>query len=339
MIKKNISSYLNLYFQEEMKFLQKEIYPYTTRMDHSTKKYRCMNIEKKNLISLIEALFWKENYKFLYKIFGIMPVRKDVKLLFDDLPEPNANREVEGIVLEKVKGFKFISSINGLDVKCKMYSTGESVEEQCKMRINIISVDNLKNNIVCHVRMKINDNIEIREIMESTDVRLICEIYGVEREMEYPVWLECLLLSYVFFEINDERMAFFIAFAALDQLIERLYSRLPLIYRTAYFENGSNLVEEEASVFEAKREKYTNVNRRLIEEKLHDILVERFEDTKKYSSPYSKIKEYEKIRNKIAHGESAEVRGKYLDLLLNIIKIIYLMGLGENITKILKEIK
>lgn len=115
MIKKNISSYLNLYFQEEMKFLQKEIYPYTTRMDYSTKKYRCMNIEKKNLISLIEALFWKENYKFLYKIFGIMPVRKDVKLLFDDLPEPNANREVEGIVLEKVKGFKFISSINGLD--------------------------------------------------------------------------------------------------------------------------------------------------------------------------------------------------------------------------------
>lgn len=81
------------------------------------------------------------------------------------------------------------------------------------------------------------------------------------------------------------------------------------------------------------------INRRLIEEKLHDILVERFEDTKKYSSPYSKIKEYEKIRNKIAHGESAEVRGKYLDLLLNIIKIIYLMGLGENITKILKEIK
>lgn len=179
MIKKNISSYLNLYFQEEMKFLQKEIYPYTTRMDYSTKKYRCMNIEKKNLISLIEALFWKENYKFLYKIFGIMPVRKDVKLLFDDLPEPNANREVEGIVLEKVKGFKFISSINGLDVKCKMYSTGESVEEQCKMRINIISVDNLKNNIVCHVRMKINDNIEIREIMESTDVRLICEIYAM----------------------------------------------------------------------------------------------------------------------------------------------------------------
>lgn len=46
MIKKNISSYLNLYFQEEMKFLQKEIYPYTTRMDHSTKKYRCMNYRK-----------------------------------------------------------------------------------------------------------------------------------------------------------------------------------------------------------------------------------------------------------------------------------------------------
>lgn len=53
-----------------------------------------------------------------------------------------------------------------------------------------------------------------------------------------------------------------------------------------------------------------------------------------YIQPYTVINSYEKMRNKIAHCETIDVKNKYLDLLLNIIQIIYLAGLGKEITEI-----
>lgn len=144
-------------------------------------------------------------------------------------------------------------------------------------------------------------------------------------------------MSYIFFELNNEKMAFLVAFAALDQFIENLYTRLPLIYQNVYFENIDILTEQDADFLEKKRDKYSNLNRRLVEEKLHDILTERFDDPTIYSVPYSAIISYEKIRNKIAHCEVTDCRGKYLNLLLNILKILYLAGLGVDITQIFKE--
>ena len=337
MKKVNIKKYLDLHFKEVSEPLQIGIYQYTTRMDHSRKKYRCKNIEKRNLNTLFEKLFIQEEHKILYRIFGIKPFQQNVKILFDDLPSPNENGEIHGIILEKVKGFKFISSINKIEIQSILLSNGEHVEEQCEMQIDIISVDNFKCNIVCQVQMKINEDMSTWEIMESTDSSLIGEIYGIKFETEYQLWVEYLLISYIFFEIENERMAFFVAFAALDQFIESLYMRLPLIYQDAYFEKIDTLTEAEAEFLENQRKRYTNVNRRLVEEKLHDILVERFDDASKYAQPYTVINSYEKIRNKIAHCEAIDVRGKYLNLLLNIIKIIYLDGLGIDVTEIFIE--
>lgn len=330
----NIKKYLDLYFKEVSEPLQIGVYKYTTRMDHSRKKYRCMNIEKRNLGTLFEKLFLEEESKFLYKILGINPIIQKIEIMFNDLPEPNEMGEIHGIILEKVKGFKFISSISKKDIQSILLSTGDSVKEKCEMCVDIISMDNFKCNIACHVQMKINDDISVWEIMESTKSCLIGEIYGIESGTDYPLWMEYILISYILYTIGNEKMAFFIAFAALDQFVERLYAILPLVYRDAYIENVNILTEEEATFFEKKREKYTNLNRRLIEEKLHDILSEQFDDTAIYIQPYTVINSYEKMRNKIAHCETIDVKNKYLDLLLNIIQIIYLAGLGKEITEI-----
>lgn len=336
-IEKDIKRYVDLHFKEIAAPLQLGVYKYSTRMDHSKKKFRCLEIEKKSLMSLFENLFMLEEYRIIYKIFGIEPVLRKIKISFEDLPKPNDEGEIKGILFEKVPRFKFISAINKIEVDSTLLSTGKNVTQECEMRTDIISVDNFGCNIVCQMQLNINYATAVWEIMESTQSYIMCEIYGVESNREYPIWIEYLLISYIFFEMNNEKMAFFTAFSALDHFIERLYLRLPLVYQAVYFENIKDITDRDAQILDSKRSIYSNNNRRLVDEKLHDILRERFDDDKFYSTPYSKIKIYEKCRNKIAHCENINVEGKYLDLLLNIFKIMYLAGLGTDIIKVLEE--
>ena len=285
----------------------------------------------------MEKLLIEEKEKLLYQLFGIPASTQKIEIQFDDLPAPDENGKIQGIVLENINGFKFISSIKEVDIQSILLSTKQHVEKQCKMQINIISLNNFDCTIACQIHMKIDDSVSAWEIMESTNSSLIGKIYGIKLGTEYQLWIEYLLMSYILFELNNEKMAFLVAFAALDQFIENLYTRLPLIYQNVYFENIDILTEQDADFLEKKRDKYSNLNRRLVEEKLHDILTERFDDPTIYSVPYSAIISYEKIRNKIAHCEVTDCRGKYLNLLLNILKILYLAGLGVDITQIFKE--
>jgi len=245
--------------------------------------------------------------------------------------------EIHCTSLEKVKGMKFISSVEQERVEVILLSTGENVSKECGVDTDIISVDYFACNIVYNLKMSICENIEPWEIMDNTDSYILCKVYGVKCGTDYPMWIEYILMSYVFYNLNNEKMAFFTAFAALDQFIEIVYDRLPILYRQVYYDNMKNISDSDGKILEDKRNIYMNLNRRLIDEKLHDILKERFEVDTEYLSYYNQIQKYEKDRNKIAHCQVVDIDGKYIDLLKNILNIIYLVGYGKDVTSIFKE--
>lgn len=336
-ISSDINKYVDIHFNEVANWFKVGVYKYTVRMDHSKKKYRFNGIEKKSLGKLFDELFDEKGHILLYDIMGIEPVFRKVEIVYNNMPFPGDNNEMHCTSLEKIKGMKFVSSVLQEGLQVILLSTGEDVSKKCGVSADIISVDHFDCNIVYNVKMDIKDDIDTWEITDNTDSSIICKVYGIEYDASYPMWIEYILMSYIFYDLNNEKMAFFTAFAALDQFIENVYSRLPILYRQVFFDDLGKISEHDGEVLNARRNKYMNLSRRLIDEKLHDILKERFGNDTIYLPCYNQLQKYERIRNMIAHCEEVDVNGKYIELLKNILNIVYLVGYGKDILSVFIE--
>ena len=119
-------------------------------------------------------------------------------------------------------------------------------------------------------------------------------------------------------------MAFFMAYAALDCIVEILYSELPVVYWDVAQKKATD-----KSIQDTYKEKfilYSNVRRSLIDEKLHDVISESITmGCDKINKVFESLQGYDKTRNEIAHCDADYKIDSYLDLITSILQLICLI--------------
>lgn len=325
-------------------FLKTNVYKVRKRMEKNksggskVKEYVWNhNLRKKNLSSLIREIYDCEEHCFLYKIFGIEQTKLKLEISFAGVKLPKEAYSASFSDYLEVENLKLLSSVEDFEIVIQPDSIDEPVNiaRECNMIGDIITIDHFAPGIFFKCDFDYVPNIDGWTIIEFSERTLECNAYGLPIDNDYPMWVEYLLTSYVMYNIGNERLAFFSAFAALDQYIEMLYANL----ETAYY----NLLPRigNAEVFDKycdKIERYQNMNRRIIDEKFKDVIHECVVDFEKYGYLYNKLYDYEKMRNKVAHCEEGYSDGNYLDLVFVIIGIIYLTGTGTELVDNIFEI-
>ncbi|NRT71415.1 hypothetical protein [Clostridium beijerinckii] len=295
------------------------------------------NLRKKNLSSLSRDIYDYEEHRFLYKIFGIEQTKLKLELSFDGVKLPKYVDSASFSDYLEVNDLKLLSSVEDFEIIIHPDSTDEyvNIARECNMIGEIVTIDHFAPGIFFKCDFDYVYNIDGWTIIEFSERTLECSVYGLPIDNDYPMWVEYLFTSYVMYNIGNERLAFFSAFAALDQYIELLYANLLTTYNNLLRRAGN------AEVFDKCCEKilkYQNINRRIIDDKFKDVMHECVINFEKYGYLYDKLYVYEEMRNKVAHCEKGYSDGNYLDLMFVIIEIIYLTGTGTELVDNIFEI-
>lgn len=315
-------------------FLKTNVYKVRKRMEKNksggskVKEYIWnYNLRKKNLYSLSREIYDHEEHRFLYKIFGIEKTKLELDLSFDGVQLPKDVDSASFSDYLEVENLKLLSSVEDSEIVIQPDSIDEPVNiaRECNMIGEIVTIDHFEPGIFFKCDFDYVSNIDPWTIIEFSERTLRCNAYGLPIDNDYPMWVEYLFTSYVMYSIGNERLAFFSAFAALDQYIELLYSNLLTTYNILLKRAGNYEVFDKCG---DKILKYQNMNRRIIDDKLKDVMHECVINFEKYGYLYDKLYVYEEMRNKVAHCEKGYSDGNYLDLVFVIIEIIYLTGTG-----------
>lgn len=276
---------------------------------------------------------------FIYLIFGISPKPFKEHIEFDGikLPEDDKNaHHIEFIELDELRHFSgFISDpiINILPD-----SSEESISNQINMEYSCEHINHFNPGFLMSFEFNYPIDMSPWTVIEHSNRTIEGEVYGIGKDEDIPLWLEYIITSWSLYEDNNEKLAFFTAFAAFDKIIELNYRSLSAFYST---EEKKTKSKEKKEYCHKLYEKYSDVNRRIIEEKFHDIMKECGAiNNKKYSQILKKLDKFEKIRNDVAHCLKNYENGQYIDLLLTIIRAMYLLKYNEDIDCIfdIKEI-
>lgn len=318
-------------------FLKTNVYKVRKRMKNNksggskVKEYVWNHdLRKKNLSSLSKEIYDFEEHCFLYKIFGIEQTKLKLEVSFDGVKLPKDADSTSFSDYLEVKNLKLLSSVEAFEIVIQPDSIAEplNIAGECNMIGEIVTIDSFAPGIFFRCEFDYVPNIDDWAIIEYSERTLECNVYGLPIDNDYPMWVEYLLTSYIMYNIGNERMAFFSAFAALDQYIELLYANLPITYSNLLRRAGNDEVFNRCC---DKIERYQNMNRRIIEDKFKDVMHESVINFEKYGDLYDKLYVYEKMRNKVAHCEEGYSDGSYLDLVFVIIEIIYLTGTGTEL--------
>ncbi|MBN1050346.1 hypothetical protein FDA33_10030 [Clostridium botulinum] len=330
----------------KVSFLKANVYKVRKRMEKEKsgglkiKEYVWKNnLRKKSLSSLSKHIYYCEEHCFLYKIFGIEQTKLKLELSFEGVNLPNDADSASFNDYINVRDLKLISSVEDYEIVIKPDSIDEyvNIAGDCNIKGDIVNIDHFAPGILFRGNFDYVSNIDPWTIIEYSERTLECNAYGLPIDNDYPMWVEYLLTSYVMYDIGNERLAFFSAFAALDQYIELLYGNL----ETTYYNLMQSRRIRNPEVFDKccdKIEKYQNMNRRIIEDKFKDIMHECVINFEEYGYLYDKLYGYEEMRNKVAHCEEGFSDGNYLDLVFVIIEIIYLTGTGKELVDNIFEI-
>lgn len=330
----------------KVSFLKTNVYKVKKRMEEKKsggskiKEYVWKNSwRKKSLSSLSRQIYDCEEHRFLYKIFGIEQTKLKLELSFEGVNLPNDADSASVNDYLDVRDLKLLSSVEDCEIVIKPDSSDESVNiaGDCNMKGEIVTIDHFAPGILFRGDFDYVSNIDPWTIIEYSERTLECNAYGLPIDNDYPMWVEYLITSYVMYDIGNERLAFFSAFAALDQYIELLYGNLETTYYNL-MRSGRIRNDEVLDKCYDKIEKYQNMNRRIIEDKFKDVMHECVINYQKYGYLYDKLDVYEKMRNKVAHCEEGYKDGNYLDLVFIIIEIIYLTGTGKELLDNIFEI-
>ncbi len=89
-----------------------------------------------------------------------------------------------------------------------------------------------------------------------------------------------------------------------------------------------------------KKTCFENERRRIIDEKLKDVIHESVDNYDKYGFLYDDLNKYEEMRNKVAHCEEDfkedYAKENYKKLVFSILQVIFVVGMGEEISGIFK---
>lgn len=306
-----------MYYSFQLHVVNTEI---IIRSDKKKTEYCLYNLRSKNVKRILKAYLSEKGHRVFYQLFGIesktieFPVEFDGVLLSKDTYSPH---NYELLYCERLK---LLSSVEYSQMHIMV--EGEDLVSACNFNYDIISENNFKGSIFVKYNFNYVEEIAPWTLIEYSERYLECELYALYKEENVELWQEYILNSFVFYEAGNARMAFFNAFAALDQCIEIMYQCLyeTISHMSKYIVCCD--VDENAKKYLIKSlDKYKKKERRLVDEKLKDCLKVLFPEGN-YSDLLKKLKEFEKTRNNIAHCTDDEGEEQYLDLMWAILELL-----------------
>ena len=318
-----------------VQFMGCEMYEVRKRMQENhpnkVKEYVWKDNRKKNLISMSKVVYEDLEYRFLFDVLGISIEVVSPDISFANVALPNDTYEVTHTEFLDISEMKIITAVESYSPKIITYISREDIADACGMHSELLNLDSFTPGVFMKFEFTYPDNIDGWTIIEHSDRTLECRVYGLSRRKEYPMWVEYLVTSYTMYLNGNERLAFFMAFAALDQYIELQYSKIKMVYE--YYANCTN----DISIVQYANEKiklYANENRRIIDDKFKDIMHEAVNNYDQFGYLYNNLSKYEKMRNIIAHCDDGYEDGHYEDLIYDIIQVLYITGHNDDITAI-----
>lgn len=240
----------------------------------------------------------------IYHFFGYSSIVISPEIFFDGVPLSKYTHHVSHIEYMELEEMRLLTSIENFYPEIIVHDEDGNklnIAKQCNMTVDILSEDFFKLGIMTKIEFDYVDNINPWAIIEFSQRNLKCEVYGIEKTECIPLWIEYLLTSWSLYEIGNERMAFLTAFASFDSYIEMQYESVRDLYLNLSCEVDDAKTMEECI---NRYNRYSNLQRRIIEDKFKDILNERVKDSKQYSDIYEQLYRYEEMRNSIAHCDN-----------------------------------
>lgn len=274
------------------------------RNDKKKKEYSWQWMRTKSVEKILKEYLEDREHRVFYKLFGINPKTICYEMSFANVPLEKDTYSPHNYEMLYDQGLSILSSIDFSE----MHIDKEEVNlaELCNFDYEIVAKNEFQGSILVKYSFDYVEEINPWAIIEYSERYLECTAYAVYEYEQIPLWQEYILSSFVFYHLGNKRMAFFNAFAAIDQCIEIMYELLFTVYLSMVKYTLCSDVSAEAKEYILKRyDLYQKKERRLIDEKLKDCL-KAISLEKDYSQFIEKLNEFEKIRNKIAHCENVE---------------------------------
>lgn len=221
----------------------------------------------------------------------------------------------------QVKLFSVITSIYDLEYRFKDCDGVAYSDYELGIKAEIEYYSNHSGDIRIkgkYTRPDFQPEMTLLDLDSCLQTKITCTVNGLLREDDIPSWVYYLIEGCVNYDDDNNNIAVFNIFAALDNFIEDMNSEILDYYLIKYNEileyveteypNDREKYLEAKNYLQDKIKKYCRDTRRL-EEKLKDVMSEvgiKGDNPKfqKLCNMYkTKFKEIERYRNKIAHGE------------------------------------
>lgn len=290
----------------------------------------------KDLKQLAQKVFKEKEYEMIYDFFGYSSIVISPEILFDGVPLSKYTDHVSHIEYMELDEMRLLTSIEALDPEIMIEDEDEfNIAKHCNMTVDILSVDFFKPGIMTKIEFDYVGDINPWAIIEYSQRYLRCEVYGIEKAASIPLWIEYLITSWSLYEVGNERMAFLTAFASFDSYIEMQYASVRDLYLSLSCQVDDAKTMEECI---NRYNRYSNLQRRIIEDKFKDILNERVKDSRQYSDIYEQLYKYEEMRNSIAHCDDRYQDGEYVELVFVLLRAMYILKFDEEISHIFKKL-
>ena len=313
--------------------LQERIYDVKVQNDSNNKQKYCFDLyefySKNDLFRFLISKLGDDT--LLYRVFNVKAFETDdkVHLNTDDFDYPKDNPHVFTLASVKLHEIKLLSKvISHRFYICTNINEKEYIDDYNKViNVYLEYVDSFNSKYFVKIDFDYyNDTIESELLFENLYVE--SKIYAIRSNDILPLWIEYLINSFALYGAGNKEMAFFVAFASLDNFIEILNNLCIDAYRNI---NINEMSLEDISTYYNKYNNYKNANRRLIGEKLKTVLDEIYNDDDAINKIYNNFKDAEKKRDSIAHcsGKRQYEEGDYENLIINYLNFLYKLKFEE----------
>lgn len=288
----------------------------------------------KDLLKIVKEFFDNNTCIFLYSIFDIPPIHISKEIDFDNIKLVGEKTEDRCIEFFEMDDFRILSDIiDDLEVKIYAdYDFDTDIAEKINMEHTVLAINHFNPSMLVQFEFDYHPDIEKGVILDYSTRIINGFVYAIEKTSSIPLWVEYLIMSWSLYTDGNEKLAFFTAFAGFDKFIELQYSSLSQIY-TKEIMKYQKSDEEVIDYYLNMESDYINMNRRIIQDKFHDIMMECGANIAPcYGDLFHKLDEYESVRNDVAHCETEYKNGQYKDLLFSIIRALYLLAYNEDVT-------
>lgn len=198
------------------------------RNDKKKKEYSWQGIRTKSVEKILKEYLEDKEHRVFYKLFGIDPKTIYYEMSFANVPLEKDTYSPHNYEMLYNQELSILSSIDFSE----MHIDKEEVNlaELCNFDYEIVAKNEFQGSILVKYSFDYVEEINPWAIIEYSERYLECTAYAVYEYEQIPLWQEYILSSFVFYHLGNKRMAFFNAFAAIDQCIEIMYELLFTVY-------------------------------------------------------------------------------------------------------------